>query len=144
MLARWDRFDRDFDNLLRTFGLQADSATPQKPFEPQRILAPADIVETENHYQVKVDLPGVDPKSINVQLEKDVLTLTAERHAEARGEKDSVLRVERVHGQFIRSFALPQDVDAQKIDAKFEHGVLAVTLPKKEQEKPRTIQIKVG
>ncbi|MBX5484615.1 MAG: Hsp20/alpha crystallin family protein [Myxococcaceae bacterium] len=147
MLARWDRFDRDFENLLRSFGFQADVAGPflgRSPRDGEKLTAPADIVETAAGYQVKVDLPGVDPKGLNVQLDKDVLTISAERRAETRTEKDNVLRMERVHGTFARSFVLPHNVDASKIEAAFEHGVLTVTLPKKEEEKPRTIDIKVN
>lgn len=143
MLTRWNTFDREFENLLRGFVFN-DSALPKPRFEEQKLIAPADVVETEAAFEVKVDLPGVDPKSINVELDKDTLTLSSERRAETRTEKDSVLRVERLHGTFSRSFVLPKNVDATKIEAKYELGVLTVTLPKKEEEKPKSIQVKVA
>lgn len=143
MLTRWDSFDREVQNLLRGFVFN-DVALPKRQFEAQKIAAPADVIETDTAFEVKVDLPGVDPQSINVQVEKDTLTITSERKAQARGEQDNLLRMERVHGIYSRSFTLPQNVDASKIEAKYEHGVLEVLLPKKEEPKPKTIQVKVG
>jgi len=104
---------------------------------------PADVVETQAAIEVTVDLPGHDPKSVDVKLENGVLTIQSERKQERRGEQDGVLRAERSFGQFVRSFELPDTVDAEKVAAKFEHGVLTVTLPKREETKPRTISVKV-
>lgn len=104
---------------------------------------PADVVETQGAIEVTVDLPGHDPKSVEVKLEKGVLTIQSERKQERRAEGDGVLRAERSFGQFVRSFELPDTVDPQKVEAKFEHGVLTVTLPKREETKPRTISVKV-
>jgi len=104
---------------------------------------PADIVETQAAIEVTVDLPGHDPKSVEVKLENGVLTIQSERKQERRAEGDGLLRSERSFGQFVRSFELPDTVDAQKVEAKFEHGVLTVTLPKREETKPRTISVKV-
>lgn len=144
MLARWDRLDREFDNLLRGLVFN-DVALPKARFaDAAKLLAPADVVETDTGFEVKVDLPGHDPKSIQVQLDRETLTLSSERKAEQRTEKDNVLRVERAHGSFTRSFVLPKNVDASKIEAKYDHGVLSVFIPKKEEEKPRVIEVKVG
>lgn len=104
---------------------------------------PADVVETQTAIEVTVDLPGHDPKSLEVKLENGVLTIQSERKQVARGEGDGVLRAERSFGQFVRSFELPDTVDPQKVEAKLENGVLTVTLPKREETKPRTISVKV-
>jgi len=144
MLTRWNALDREFDNLFRNLVFR-DVALPQQRFAAEaKFLAPADIVETEAGFEVKVDLPGHDPKSIQVELDKDTLKLSAERRAEARAEKDTWHRQERVHGTFTRSFKLPTTVDGDRIEARYEHGVLTVVIPKKEEVKPRTIEVKVG
>ena len=143
MLARFNQLDREFDNLFRTFALR-DVALPRQAFEKQPIVAPADVVETEAGFEVRVDLPGHDPKSIDVKLENDTLTISSARTAETRTEKDSWLRVERVHGTFSRSFVLPAIVDGSRVEAKYENGVLTVVLPKRDEAKPRSIQVKVG
>lgn len=143
MLTRWNQLDREFDNLVRSV-FYNDVALPKQRFEEAKYLAPADVVETEAGFIVKVDLPGHDPKSIDVKVEKDVLTLTSERKADTLGEKDNYLRTERTYGIFTRSFTLPKNVDATRIEAGFDNGVLSVSIPKKEEEKPRTISVKVS
>ncbi|HEY8208685.1 MAG TPA: Hsp20/alpha crystallin family protein [Myxococcaceae bacterium] len=110
---------------------------------PATFAPPADIVETQNAIEVKVDLPGHDPKSVQVNLENGVLTIQSERKQEKRGEQDGYLRAERSFGAFARSFELPDTVDPQKVEARFEHGVLTVTLPKREETKPRAINVKI-
>jgi len=86
-------------------------------------------------------LPGVDPQSVDIRLENNVLTLKGERQFEGDREKEQVLRMERPYGTFSRSFSIPAVVDDTNINAKFANGVLTVTLPKKEQAKPKRIQI---
>jgi HSP20 family protein len=143
MLARWNSLDREFDNLFRNFVFR-DVALPRPAFQDQAIAAPADVIETETGFEVKVDLPGHDPKSIDVKLENETLTLTSERRPEARTEKDTWLHAGRPTGTFTRSFTLPSSVDASKVEARYENGVLTVFLPKREEAKPKMIQVKVG
>lgn len=144
MHVRWNPLDRDFDQLVRSV-LFNDAAPGSRPaVREQTFAASADVVETETGYEVKVDLPGHDPKTIQVQLERDTLTLTSERKSSPRKESDTVLRAERPHGTVRRSFTLPKNVDASGIEASFEHGVLSVLIPKREEEKPRTIEVKVA
>jgi HSP20 family protein len=143
MLARFNQLDSEFENLVRTLALR-DVALPRQAFEKQQLAAPADVIETETGFEVRVDLPGHDPKNIEVRLEDDTLTISSVRNAEARTEKDNWLRVERVHGTFTRSFVLPAIVDGSRVEAKHENGVLTVMLPKREEARPRSIQVKVG
>jgi HSP20 family protein len=82
--------------------------------------------------------------SLQVQLEQETLTLSAERKPQARGERDSFHRMERTHGVLRRSFVLPSTVDADKVEARYEAGVLTVTLPKREETRPRAIAVQVG
>ncbi len=132
-----------FDELFRGAFFN-DFVFPRSNWKaPQSFAPPADIVETQNAIEVKVDLPGHDPKSVQVNLENGVLTIQSERQQEKRDEQDGVLRAERSFGAFARSFELPDTVNPDKVEARFEHGVLTVTLPKREETKPRSISVKV-
>jgi HSP20 family protein len=105
---------------------------------------PVDVYEHEGNIVLKAELPGVDPKEVDVRLENNVLTLRGERKFGSEVKRDSYHRVERSYGAFSRSFTLPSLVDQQHIKADFKDGVLQVTLPKREEAKPKQIQISVG
>jgi len=112
--------------------------------EPQtnRPWTPAvDIYETENDLVVKADLPDVDLKDIDVRVENQTLTIAGERKFEKQDSTAGYHRIERSYGNFIRSFAVPNSFDTDKISASFKNGVLSVSLPKKEAAKPRQIKI---
>ncbi len=107
-------------------------------------LAPAaDVVETEGEYRVLVDLPGVDAAAIQLRVEKDTLSIQAERKQPAAQAGEAVHRSERSFGTFYRSFTLPTGVDASRVEAAYDAGVLAVKLPKREEAKARTIPVSV-
>ena len=115
--------------------------------EPQtnRPWTPAvDIYETENDLVVKADLPDVDLKDIDVRVENQTLTIAGERKFEKQDSTAGYHRIERSYGNFIRSFAVPNSFDTEKIAASFKNGVLTVSLPKKEAAKPRQIKIEVS
>ena len=147
MLNRWNPFEvgngavvagplmRDFDQLFQELAGQAT----RKGVE----FAPAtDIYETASGVTLQVDLPGHDPKAIEVKVEKGVLTLRSERKADPAA-KDSARRLERGFGVFTRSFKLPDTVDTTHVEARYENGVLTLTMPRKEESKPRVIEVKV-
>ena len=140
--------------LLRnpTTGLAALSAEMDRvlnDFAPARGgwtqgLAPAaDVLETEADFRVVLDMPGHDPKAIQIQVENDTLTVQAERKQPEGAKGETVHRSERSFGTFARSFSLPTTVDASRVEAKYDNGVLVVVLPKREESKPRTIQVNV-
>jgi len=107
--------------------------------------APAcDIYEQEGDIVLKAELPGVDPKDVDVRVEQNVLTLRGERKFDNEVKKESYHRVERAYGSFSRSFTLPNLVDTDKIKAEFRDGVLRVTLPQHEEAKPKQISISVS
>jgi HSP20 family protein len=108
-----------------------------------RFAPAADITETAEVVQVSLDLPGHDPTSLKVSVEGDTLTVHAERKQERQDQGQSYLRSERSYGVFARSFTFPSTVDAAKCEAKYEHGVLTVTMPKREEAKPKSIEVKV-
>ena len=112
--------------------------------EPQtnRPWAPSvDIYETENELVVKADLPDVDAKDIDVRVENQTLTIAGERKFEATSNEKGYHRIERSYGNFVRSFAVPNAFDTDKINAGYKNGVLTVALTKKETAKPRQIKI---
>ena len=115
--------------------------------EPQtnRPWTPAvDIYETENDLVVKADLPDVDLKDIDVRVENQTLTIAGERKFEKQGSTAGYHRIERSYGNFIRSFAVPNSFDTDKISASFKNGVLSVSLPKKEAAKPRQVKVEAN
>jgi len=100
-----------------------------------------DIKETENAFEIHADIPGVDPKDIDVHMEKGMLTIKGERESETKEEREGYKRIERSRGSFYRRFSLPDTADANKISASSKNGVLQITIPKKEQEQPRKISV---
>jgi HSP20 family protein len=107
--------------------------------------APAvDIQETDKEYTVTADLPEVKKEDVKVELENGVLTIEGERKQEKEEKGKRFHRVERQYGQFIRRFALPNEVDASKVQAEFKDGVLSVKLPKSTNGKAKSVEIKVA
>ena len=102
-----------------------------------------DIYEHEGNLVLQAELPGVDPKHVDVRVENNVLTLRGERKFDSEVKREQYHRVERAYGTFSRSFTLPSVVDTGKIKAEFKDGVLRVTLPQREEAKPKQIQIAV-
>jgi HSP20 family protein len=93
---------------------------------------------------LKAELPGVDPKDVDIRIENNVLTISGERKFDSEVKKENYHRVERAYGTFTRSFTLPTMVDSGAVKAEFKDGVLRVTLPKREEAKPKQIQINVA
>jgi len=107
--------------------------------------APAvDIYETPNELVVKADLPDVDEKDIDVRVENNLLTIRGELKFEKSVSEENYLRVERTYGSFSRSFSLPNTVNSESIRAEYKNGVLTVTLPKREESKPRQVKVTVN
>ena len=103
-----------------------------------------DIFENKDQIVLEAELPGMKPEDVNISIENNVLTLHGERKFEKKDEKDNFHRVERAYGSFTRSFTLPPTVSSENAQAEFENGVLRLTLAKREEAKPRRIEIKAG
>lgn len=101
-----------------------------------------DIKEEDTRFAIFADIPGVDPKDIEITMEKGILSIKGERSAEAKTENGKLTRIERSHGMFYRRFALPDSADAENISATGKHGVLEIVIPKKPETTPRRIEIK--
>ena len=110
----------------------------------RRWLPPMDLVETEDHFVLRADLPGLSEEDVSIELEDSVLTVAGERKTEHEDKKEGFYRMERSFGQFRRSLTLPEGVDADGITASFDKGVLEVRIPKPEERKPRKVAISVG
>jgi len=107
--------------------------------------APAvDIFETEHELVVKADLPEIDPKELDIRVESNILTIRGERKFESKVSQDKHLRVERAYGSFSRSFSLANTVNSEAIKADYQNGVLTLTVPKREEAKPKQIKVNVG
>ena len=103
-----------------------------------------DIKEEDNRFLIHADVPGVDPKDIEITMEDGILTLKGERKSETREERDGYRRVERVSGQFFRRFTLPDTADAEGVSAKGVNGVLEISIPKQPKAQPRRITVKAS
>lgn len=101
-----------------------------------------DIFENQNEIVLEAELPGMKPEDVNISIENNVLTIRGERRFEKKDEGDNFHRVERSYGSFTRSFTLPPTVQSENANAEFENGVLRLTLAKREEAKPRRIEIK--
>ncbi len=100
-----------------------------------------DIKETDDHFMIVADIPGVAPEDIEVQMENGVLTIKGERETEKTEEKDDFKRIERSFGSFYRRFSLPETADPDSIEAKSHNGVLEITINKQEKTQPRKISV---
>jgi HSP20 family protein len=106
-----------------------------------QLSVPVDLWETKDTYHLRADLPGLRPEDIEINATSDMVTLSGETEAKTEVSDEGWIRQERRTGKFTRSFALPVQIDPNKVEANFNHGVLEMTLPKAENVKPRTIKI---
>src|SRR5215467_15232542 len=107
-------------------------------------VPPVDIYEDEHSIQLRLEVPGIDQKDLDVKVENNTLTVHGERKFEKEEKEENFRRVERRYGSFIRTFTLPNTVDAEKVTANYDKGVLKVTLAKKSEAKPKQIKVNVG
>jgi HSP20 family protein len=136
-----ERMNRLFDDAFRGAGRQGG----EEEWALGGSWAPAvDIYEHEGNIVLKAELPGVDAKDVGIHVENNVLTIRGERKFDNEVKREQFHRIERSYGSFTRSFTLPNVVDTEKIKAEHRDGVLRVTLPQREEAKPKQIAISVG
>lgn len=128
-------FGEPFGRLMEPFGEESMSISTWAPT--------CDIYETEHEIVIKAELPDVKKEDIEVHIENNVLTLRGERKFEEETKKDNYHRVERSYGEFRRSFALPNFIDPDKINAEYKDGMLRVKIGKREEMKPKQVEVKV-
>jgi HSP20 family protein len=130
------RLQRHFDQTLN------DAATPSANGENQAAWVPSvDIHQETDKFVVRADLPGVEPKDINVTAENGVLTVSGERKFERTEEQKGTSRLERVEGRFVRRFTLPDNVQTDNIRARHSNGVLELTIPKAAVPEPKRVTV---
>jgi HSP20 family protein len=136
-------FDEMFERVLRSPWSLADTAStstmPTEWFQPK-----VDVEETKDAFLLTVDLPGIRKEDVKIDLNGRTLTISGERKRETKSNEGGVKTFERSHGQFMRSFTLPENVNVENIEANLDHGVLELAIPKSEQAKPRSIEIGSG
>jgi HSP20 family protein len=112
---------------------------------PSRRWIPAmDLVETADHYVLRADLPGLSDDDVSVQLEHSVLTISGERKAQHEPHEEGYYRIERAFGSFARSLTLPEGIDPDGVEARFDRGVLEISIPKPGRKMPRQVRITIG
>jgi len=140
----WNSVDQIRKELSQFFGPGNDfdpSTTAPSNVVTSDWVPPVDVKETENEFILHADIPGVDPKDIDVHMENGLLTIKGQRESEKTDEKDGYTRVERSYGSFYRRFSMPDTADAEKINAKCNNGVLKITIPKQEKVLARKINV---
>jgi HSP20 family protein len=143
-ISRFEPFRGVFslqDQVNRLFNEAFDRSSDEANLTP---WAPAvDIYETEHELVVKADLPDIQPEELDIRVENNILTLRGERRFEKQVNEDNYLRVERSYGSFSRSFSLANTVNTEAIKADYKNGVLTLSIPKREEAKPKQIKVHV-
>ena len=150
LLTRWEPFrelstmqDR-MNRMNRLFRESYGSEGPEEALTTTHFAPAVDIYEDEHNITLKLEVPGIDEKDIDVQIEGNTLTVHGERKIEKEEKEENFRRIERQYGSFTRSFTLPSFVDPGQISAHYDKGVLKINLAKKAEAKPKQIKVNVG
>ena len=150
LVTRWEPF-REFstmqDRMNRMNRLFRESYSPEGPEEALTTTSfapPVDIYEDEHNITLKLEVPGIDEKDLDVRVENTTLTIIGERKMEKEEKEENFRRVERQYGGFTRSFTLPSSVDSGQVSAHYDKGVLKINLAKKAEATPKQIKVSVG
>jgi HSP20 family protein len=150
-LVRWEpareiaALQHEVDRLFSSFfDVPANGGNGNGNGALRRWIPAMDLVETEDHFVLKADLPGMSHQDVTIEVEDRVLTIAGERKAEHEAKGEGYVRMERAFGAFRRQLTLPEGVDAEALHATFKDGVLELRIPKPEERKPRRVQIQVG
>src|SRR4249919_394716 len=150
LLTRWEplrEFSAMQDRINRMNRLFLESyrpAVPEEALTTTSYAPPVDIYEDEHNITLKMEVPGIDEKDIDVRIENTTLTVHGERKIEKEEKEENFRRIERQYGSFTRSFTLPSSVDLGQVSAHYDKGVLKITLTKKAESKPKQIKVNVG
>jgi HSP20 family protein len=146
MITRWDPF-RELgtlqDRMNRLFNDQFGAITHDESLTGA-FVPPVDVYEDENSIQVRMEVPGIEEKDIDILLENNVLTVRGERNFEKEEKEENFHRIERRYGSFTRSFTLPATVNSEDVSADYDKGVLKIRLAKRAEAKPKQIKVNIG
>ncbi len=146
-LSRWEPFrdpSTQNDRMIRLFRELYSPEGPQETLTTTSFAPPVDVYEDEHSIILKIEIPGIDEKDIDVRLENNTLTIHGERKFEKEEKEENFRRVERMYGNFTRSFTLPSSVDVEHLTADCDKGMLKINLAKKTEAKPKQIKVNVG
>lgn len=144
-MSRWEPFrglstlQEQLNRAFEDFSGRGNNESALTSWAP-----PVDIYETEHELVVKADLPDIDEKDLDIRVENNVLTIRGERKFEKKVNEENFLRVERAYGAFSRSFSLANSVNTEAIQASYRNGVLTLTIPKRDEAKPKQIKVNVN
>ena len=148
-LIRWEparelaTIQGEMNRLFNTF-FEPSGGTNGSSTTLRRWVPAMDLVEADEEFVLRADLPGLSADDVNIEFEDNVLTVSGQRKSEHEERKDGYYRLERASGSFSRSLTLPEGVDPERVNASFDRGVLEVRVPKPEQRKPRKVTISAG
>jgi len=145
VLTRWDPF-REMQTLQNRLNRLFDEqySGGQETMVTGAFVPPVDIYEDQHGIQLKLEVPGIEEKDLDIKVENNVLTVSGERKFEKEQKEENFHRIERRYGNFTRSFTLPNTVDTEKIGADYNNGVLNIRLVKREEAKPKQIKVNIG
>jgi len=145
VLTRWDPF-RELNALQNRLSrlFEEQYGGREEALTAGAFVPPVDIYEDEHSIQLKLEVPGIDQKDLDVKVENNVLTIRGERKFEKEEKEENFRRVERRYGGFSRSFTLPSTVNAEDVSADYTNGVLKIRLGKRAEAKPKQIKVSVG
>jgi HSP20 family protein len=147
VLTRWDPFrelvemQRRMDRLFRDYSASEEG---QEFMTTGSFVPPVDIYEDEHHIALKLEVPGIEEKDLDIRVENNTLTVRGERRFEKEEKEENFHRIERRYGTFTRSFTLPNTVDTDQVQASYESGILKIQLAKKAEAKPKQIKVGIG
>jgi len=145
VLTRWDPF-RELNSLQSRMNrlFEEQYGSRDESLTAGAFVPPVDVYEDEHGIQLKLEVPGVDEKDLDIRVENNVLTVTGERKFEKEEKEENFRRVERRYGSFTRSFTLPNTISTEDVQADYDHGVLKIRLAKRAEAKPKQIKVTVG
>jgi HSP20 family protein len=143
VLTRWNPY-RELNALQSHMNRLFEAQYGQESLTTGAFVPPVDIYEDEHSIQLKLEVPGIDEKDLDIKVENNTLTVTGERRFEKEEKEENFHRMERRYGSFTRSFTLPTTVNTEDIKADYEQGVLKVRLAKRSEAKPKQIRVNIG
>src|SRR5437667_10474908 len=132
-------FQNQINRIFQDYGRGSDELLTSGTFVP-----PVDVYEDEHNITLKLEVPGIEEKDLDIKLENNTLTVRGERNFEKEEKEENFHRIERRYGAFARSFTLPNTVDSDNAQASYENGILKIKLAKREEAKPKQIKVGVG
>ena len=147
VLTRWEPF-RELatlqERMNRLFSDQFNGHSGSESLTAGSFVPPVDVYEDEHGIQLKMEVPGIDEKDIDIRLENNLLTVTGQRQLAKEEKEENFHRIERRYGSFSRTFTLPNSVDNEKVSASYDKGVLKIALAKRAEAKPKQIKVEIG